>query len=280
MRNRFVLCFALALFWGCSDSTGTGTSAPPPAHIRVVNSVFQGATPATASPITIDYLIDGSTASPGVANLAGNTVSAGGTNNFQDISVGIHSFVARIAGKSSTTDSLYTTTTNLPWVPRQYLTANSYYTVVVSGVIPATGNINNNAVAFSALVDDPFPPIKINGTYQARFRVINAAPYAAASGNGSLINVFITPGATPPATLTTLTALATAGYRNTSTYLNVDAGTYTLTVSVIGSNIILSQSTVTFAAGEVRTFIIQSNGPAPAPGVANHRLTSILDQSY
>jgi hypothetical protein len=272
-----VVC--IAGFWACSDSTGTGSTGQPPAHIRIVNSVYQGPTPGTASPVAIDYLIDGTTASPGATSLSGNSISTGGTNNFQDIAVGVHSFMARLAGKSTQTDSLYTTTTNLPWVPRQYLTANSYYTVVVAGQVPATGPINNNSVPFSALVDDQFPPIKVNGTYQARFRVINAAPYASASGNGTLLNVFITPGSTPPPALNTLTALATASYRNASTYLNVDAGTYVLTIAV-GSATILSQSTVNFVAGEVRTFVVQSNGPAPAPGIANHKLTSILDQSY
>jgi hypothetical protein len=187
--------------------------------------------------------------------------------------------MARIAGKSTTTDSFYTTTTNLPWVPRQYLTANAYYTIVVAGQVPATGPINNNTVPFNALVDDPFPPIMLNGTYQARFRVINAAPYASASGNGSTLNVFITPGPTPPSALNTISALTTATYRNASAYLNVDAGAYVLTIAV-GTATILSQSPVTFTSGEVRTFIVQSNGPATPPGIANHKLTSILDQTY
>ena len=276
-RAAFTLSVAIGLF-GCSDSSGTGEQVVPFAHIRIVNSLYQGAIPATATPLAIDYLIDGATSPPGVANLVGNTITSAATN-YQDIAVGVHSFMARIAGKSTTTDSLYTTTTNLPWVPRQYLTANAYYTIVVAGKIPATGPINNNAVPFNALVDDPFPPVKLNGTYQARFRVINAAPYAAATGNGSTLNVFITPGPTPPAALNTISALATAAYRNASTYLNVDAGTYVLTIAV-GTATILSQTAVTFASGEVRTFIVQSNGPATPPGIANHKLTSILDQTY
>ena len=279
MQRSALIFLCAAGLLACSDSTGTRISEQPPAHIRIVNSVYRGATSATATPVAIDYLIDGSTASPGVENLSGNSISTGSTNLFHDISVGVHAFMARIAGKSTTADSIYTTTTNLPWVPRQYLTANSYYTIVVAGQLPATGAINNNAIPFTALVDDQFAPIKVNGTYQARFRVINAAPYAAASGNGTLLNVFITPGSTPPPALNTLTALATANYRNASTYLNVDAGTYVLTIAV-GTAVILSQQTVNFVAGEVRTFILQSNGPAPAPGIANHKVTSILDQSY
>lgn len=279
MRRTVLFVSIAASVLACSDSTGTGSSGQPAAHIRIVNSVYRGTTPGTASPVAIDYLIDGSTASPGVENLSGNTISTGAPNLFHDIPVGVHAFMARIAGKSTTADSLYTTSTSLPWVPRQYLTANSYYTIVVAGQLPATGPINNNTVPFNALVDDQFPPIKVNGTYQARFRVINAAPYAAASGNGSALNVFITPGSTPPPALNTLTALTTAQYRNASTYLNVDAGTYVLTIAV-GTAVILSQQSVNFVAGEVRTFIVQSNGPAPAPGIANHKVTSILDQSF
>lgn len=279
MRRIAFSIVALACLAACRDSTGTGTQATPVAHIRIVNSLYQGAS-ATAAPVSIDYLIDGSTAAPGVANLGANAIGAGPTsNNYQDVSVGVHSFMARIAGKSTQTDSLYTTSTNLPWVPRQYITANGYYTIVVGGLIPASGQIPNNAVPFSAVVDDPFPPIKINGTYQARFRVINAAPFAAASGNGSAVQIFITPGNTPPTPITSVSNLGIAQYRNASPYLNVDAGTYVLTLATLAA-VPLSQTVVTFTAGEVRTFIIQSSGPAPAPGVANHKLTSIVDQTY
>ena len=281
MRRVAFPILALVFSAACRDSTGTGNQTAPVAHIRIVNSLYQGAAASTATPVTIDYLIDASTAPPGVANLSGNAIGAGAaSNDYQDAPVGVHSFMARIAGKSTTTDSLYTTTTNLPWVPRQYLTTNAYYTIIVGGVIPASGvAIPNNTVPFSAVVDDPFPPVKVNGTYQARFRVINAAPFAAASGNGSTVQVYITPGSTPPTPLNTFSSLATAGYRNASAYLNVDAGTYVLTIATLGA-VPLSQSVVTFTAGEVRTFIIQSNGPAPAPGVANHKLTSIVDQTY
>lgn len=279
MRRLALSVATLSYLAACRDSTGTGIQAPPIAHIRIVNSLYQGVA-ATATPVAIDYLIDGSTGSPGVANLGGNTIGAGVTSNdYQDVTVGVHSFMARIAGKSTTTDSLYTTSTNLPWVPRQYLTSNAYYTIVVGGLIPASGSILNNTVPFSAVVDDPFPPVKINGAYQARFRVINAAPFASASGNGSTLQVFITPGTTPPSPLNTVSSLANAGYRNASAYLNVDPGTYVLTIAT-GGGVPLSQSVVTFTAGEVRTFIIQSNGPAPTPGVANHKLTSIVDQTY
>jgi hypothetical protein len=282
MQRRLNLQAAIALSvafsFGCSNSTGTSRDQPP-AHIRIINSVYRGPTPQTAAPVTIDYLIDGTTESPGVAGLTGNTIATGGTLNFRDISVGVHAFMARIAGQSTTADSLYTTTTNLPWVPRQYITANSYYTLIVAGQLPATGPINNNTIPFNLVVDDQFPPVKVNGNYQARFRVINAAPYVAASGNGSTLNVFITPGTTPPPTLTTISALTTATYRNASAYLNVDAGQYVLTLAV-GTATIISQQVITFTAGEVRTFIVQSNGPAPVPSAANNKVTSIVDQSF
>jgi hypothetical protein len=121
--------------------------------------------------------------------------------------------------------------------------------------------------------------VKVGDKYQARFRVINAAPFGAVSGNGAPLNVFITPGATPPPTLTTISALTNAQYRNASAYLNVEPGTYVLTLAV-GTATILSQSTVTFTAGEVRTFILQSTGPRTPVGAANNKLTPILDRQY
>ena len=262
---------------GCKDSSGPESTGPLPARVRIVNSVFQG-TAANAVPLSIDYLIDG-VSTP--ASLAGNSISTGSDPGaYREVPVGVHTLVARIEGKSSRADSLYSTPSGSPWVPRLYLTANSHYTIVVSGVIPAGGVTFNNSVPFVALVDDPFPPIKVNGGLQARFRVINAAPFAAVSGSGATVNVFVTPGTTPPPVLTTLTALATAGYRNASAYLNVDPGTYTLTLAVVGAGTILSQSTVTFTAGEVRSFILQSTGPRSPVGSANNKVTPILDRQY
>ena len=264
---------------GCSDSSGPEKPDRLPARVRIVNSVYRG-TAATAVPVSIDYLIDGAIVAPGTSTLTGNSITSGvGPGSYQDVSVGVHSLVARVAGQSSQTDSLYTTPTGSPWVPRLYLTANSHYTIVVSGLIPAAGTAFNNTVPFAAVVDDPFPPVTVGGKYQARFRVINAAPFGAVSGNGTLVNVFITPGATPPPTLTTISALTTAQYRNASAYLNVEPGTYVLTLAA-GTATILSQSTVTFTAGEVRTFILQSTGPRTPVGVANNKLTPVLDRQY
>ena len=262
---------------GCKDSSGPESSGPLPARVRIVNSVYQG-TAATAVPLSIDYLIDAASTS---SALTGNSISAGSDpGGYREVAVGVHTLVARIEGKSSRTDSLYSTPTGSPWVPRLYLTANTHYTIVVSGLVPSGGVAFNNSVPFVALVDDPFPPIMVNGSLQARFRVINAAPFAAVSGNGATVNVFVTPGATPPAVLTTLTALTTANYRNASAYLNIDPGTYTLTLAVVGAGTILSQSTVTFTAGEVRSFILQSTGPRSPVGAANNTVTPILDRQY
>jgi hypothetical protein len=264
---------------GCSESSGPEKPDALPARVRIVNSVYRG-TATTAVPVSIDYLIDGAIVAPGTATLTGNSITSGvGPGSYQDVSVGVHSLVARVAGQSSKTDSLYTTPEGSPWVPRLYLTANSHYTIVVSGVIPAAGTAFNNSVPFAAVVDDPFPPVTVGGNYQARFRVINAAPFGSVSGNGTSVNVFITPGATPPTTLTTISTLASAQYRSASAYLNVEPGTYVLTLAV-GTATILSQSTVTFAAGEVRTFILQSTGPRTPAGAANHKLTAVLDRQY
>jgi hypothetical protein len=34
------------------------------------------------------------------------------------------------------------------------------------------------------------------------------------------------------------------------------------------------------AVGEVRTFVLQSTAAAATPGLANHRLTALLDAKY
>ena len=61
MQRRLNLPAAIALSvvfsFGCSNSTGTSRDQPP-AHIRIINSVYRGPTPQTAAPVTIDYLID------------------------------------------------------------------------------------------------------------------------------------------------------------------------------------------------------------------------------
>jgi hypothetical protein len=133
-------------------------------------------------------------------------------------------------------------------------------------------------VPFTVFAGDPFPPPKVGDAYQARFVVINAAPFTSATGNGATLLAYLTPGDIAPATVTGLTTLGGMLYRQASVYFNADPGTYTLTLAA-GSQIV-AQSTITLAAGEVRSYVVQSTGYAAVPSPANSFITSFLDNKY
>jgi hypothetical protein len=219
---------------------------------------------------------------PGIAGLPANGITQGDSGNgYSALSVGVHSFLARRAGDLSVGGTVYTTTTNLPWLWRQAIPNNAYQTIVVAGIIPSTGNIPNNTIPTVILDDDPFPGPKFDDVYQARFKVIHAAPFTTTTGTASngRVNIYVTPGTTAPADLlANYVALGNARYRNQSAYFNVDAGTYVVTLAA--SNVILAQQPVTFSAGDVCTLVLQSNGPSATPGIANHTLTVLLDHRY
>ena len=294
--TRAALVATVAAVAACGSDSATGVSATP-AQIRVVNSVFQynDATSAASktTPVAIDVLIDSSTNAPGMAAIAPNSIAAlTGANaaGYAPIVADVHTFVARLSGNTGPTSTFFTNaTTNLPYLPHQYLSASTPYTMVVAGIVPATPTNGTNvlvpstAVPFAMVTDDPFPPPQVSGAYQARFRVINAAPFTVATGAGSTLIVYVTPGSTPPTAATLPTAAsASAVYRNASIYLNDDPGPYVLTLTV-GSGAtakIVAQSAITLAAGEVRTFVVQSTGYAAVPSPANSKITSLLDNKY
>ena len=296
---RAALVATVAALAACGSDSATGVSATP-AQIRVVNSVFQytDATSAASKtkPVAIDVLVDSSTNTPGMAAIAPNSIAAlTGANaaGYAPIVADVHTFVARLAGDTGPTSTFFTNaTTNLPYLPHQYLSASTPYTMVVAGIVPATPTNGTNvlvpstAVPFAMVTDDPFPPPQVSGAYQARFRVINAAPFTvttgATAGAGSTLTVYLTPGTAAPTTVTGLTASATAVYRNASVYINADPGTYTLTMSntILGVTRIVAQSAITLAAGEVRSFVVQSTGYAAVPSPANSKITSLLDNKY
>jgi hypothetical protein len=74
------------------------------------------------------------------------------------------------------------------------------------------------------------------------------------------------------------TSLGGALYRNGSAYFNVAPGENVRTIAAGAT--ILAQLPVTFAAGEVRSFILPSTGYASSPGVGNHELTAVVDAKY
>jgi hypothetical protein len=229
--------------------------------------------------VAIDYLVDSATADPSRFNIPSFSLAPdGNVDGYISIARGVHSFVARRAGDASLTSSVYTNSRSVPYLPRQFLSAGTYYTTVVAGVIPATGGIPFYAVYFTVLVDDPFPGPTIGDVAQARFHVINAAPFASSDGNGATVNVYLTPGSTVPSDVATqYVRLGTANYRDKSPDFNVDPGTYVVTLVANGQ--IVAQQSIVFAAGEVRTLVLQSTASG-TPGTGNHVLHNILDHQY
>jgi hypothetical protein len=290
--SRIAVVVVALLATAACESDRVNAPHDGPAKIRIVNSVFQyldaANVAARTAPRAIDVLIDSQPSSPGAVNIAPTSVHAIGADSsaYVELPNGIHSFVARLAGQTSATSQLFTNTTNnQPYLPRQYLAPRMPYTLVVAGIAPVTaapGTVQQatpgTAFVFSAVVDDPFPPQQVNGAYQARFRVINAAPFAAATGAGVTISTYLTSGTTAPTTVAGLTQLGGALYRNGTAYFNVAPGAYVLTLT--SGTTILAQSPVTFGAGELRTFVLQSTGFAATPGPANHRITSLLDAKF
>lgn len=272
---------ALASVAGCND--GVSPSATGHAYVRVVNAVYQGADASSATPIAIDYLFDSLLVAPSIANLDTNKISVGDSaSGYGSIASGVHGFVARRAGDTTFNSSIYTTSTDAPYYPRQFLTGDTYYTFVVAGIIPLPGApILDGTVRLIAIIDDQFPGPRINDVLQARFKVLNAAPFASVGGTGAGVRVYVTPdSATPPTNITAYVQQATANYRNVSTYLNVDPGTYWITITLNTSAApVLAQQKVVFAQGEVRTLVLQSTTAGP-PSQSNHKLTNLLDHLY
>lgn len=293
--GRVALVAALTMLAACGSDSSTGPSATP-AQIRIVNSVFQY-TDATSSasktaPRAIDVLVDSSTNAPGMAAIPANSIAAissANTAGFAPITADVHGFIARLAGATGSTATFFTNSVNnLPYYPQQYFVQGMPYTLVVAGIVPApaaAGTVTltpSTAVPFAVVTNDPFAPPQVNGVYQARFTVINAAPFTVATGLGSTLSVYLTPGSTAPTSVASLTLSATALYRSGSVYINADAGTYvlTLTVGTGATAKIVAQSAITLAAGEVRSFVVQSTGYAAVPSPANSTITSLLDNKF
>ena len=286
---RLALAATIVAAAACGSDNTTGVSAPP-AQLRIINSVFQY-TDATSSasktaPSVIDVLIDSSSTSPGMMAIPANSVVPTSGSAYEPLSPAVHTFVARLAGDTGPTSTFFTNTTDsLPYLPHQIFTSATPSTLVVAGIVPvppASGaphtRVPAPAVPFIVLTNDPFPPPLVNGSYQARFVVINAAPFTSVSGSGATLLAYLTPGNTPPSTVTGLTALGGMLYRRASSYFNADVGTYTLTLTA-GTKIV-AHTTITLAAGEVRTYVVQSTGYAAVPSPTNSIIMAFLDKKY
>src|SRR2546423_8366103 len=278
-RSALVRAIVTALA-ACTDSTdpsvGTG-------RMRIVNSVFQGAGVTTAAPVAIDVLIDSSMGGPGLGGLTGPSLSPGaargqgaGTHagaaalftaaGYRDLASGIHSFVARVSG---TTASFFQTSSG-EYLPMQFMLPFPY-TFILAGVDTTTPP-DAGAVPWTMIPDDPFtPPADPAGGLTARVQVINAAPMADPSGAGTDITAIFVDAAND-------TLSAPASYRSSSGYINPPAGADTLTLTAGGGT--LYTGTVTFAKGEVRTFIVQSTAYAATPGPGNTKVTNLLDNQW
>lgn len=302
-----VLC-SLGMLSACSDSTNVTGS---PARLRFVNATYiASSTPATslATAWPVDILIDSSAAAPSYANLTVNQVSTGtstqiGSNDiafasagYVDASIGPHSFVASYHTPPSgvVTNSLFTNSTTEPYLPRINLRPGAAYTLIVAGMGPAATTaqvptpINASTFAFSLNTDDPFSPPSNDGTYNARIRFYNAAPFTVTTGKGSVVSFYLTTGTVHPRTdsLTTLQSTGSASLGNASVYRNVTPGTYTL--SVLVGSVLIYQDSVAIGSGDVRSFFLlndfsASNNQVPAPysvGPQYFRIVSILDNQY
>lgn len=290
------ICSVLSIE-ACKDTTAV--EIPALSRIRIFNNVFQGATPSSAVAISVDFLVDSSTASPGVAGLSNGSYAAGDASGagvaasssaaamfsaagYRDVPVAIHSFQSRKAGQSGPLSAFFRNVNGTEFLPKQYLTPLPY-TCVLAGLIPPDGTPwTSSPVAFCMVSspDDPFtPPLDTLSGHTgltARMRFINAATFASATGIGASLTFTLTPAtaAVSPANITT-----TAAFRAASTFVNPPAGDYTLSISSTAGT--LFTSPITFAKGDVRTILVYSTGfnANPVTG-ANTRIVNTLDNKF
>lgn len=265
-----VLVVGLASLGACND--GAITDPPGPARLRVVNAVRNQSKLFPGD--SIDVAVDSSTAPPGAGALG-----FGAATPYADLGSGIHSYFARVTGDGRTGGP----ENILRFVPRLQAVGGFTYTMVMTGVVPPEGVEEIGAVSPVYVTDDRFPPSRVPGGTElhARFKVINAAPYAAGATAGTLTSVYLTPGAeAPPTSVSALVPRATASYRNTTRSVEVVPGTYYLTVATAARRIVAQQQ-VTFAAGAARTLVLISTSPAPTPpSPANHALITLADADF
>lgn len=283
----------------CNDSTVGVTSGP--AHVRIINSVFQmtddDGTLSLAAPRQIDFLFDNATTGAGAAAIPAIGVAPAPTtvaqSNYHDLSQGLHTFWARLAGGATPTTSLFTASSDptLEFTPTLYFTGDTYYTFIVAGIAPRQGLPDAGSFIDPDQYDTPFPiiddashPPKRDGKYLARFRLVNAAPFALdGSTPGVTQSIILTSGTTPP-TLTQVLALRVSGsavYRTQSVYSNAAEGPYVVTIVAGSPRQIIAQMPITLASGEVVTFLVQNTGPVdPASPASAFKLTTLVDQQF
>lgn len=244
---------------------------PAQTELRLVNATIDrtvNSPPGAAIRVTVDGLAT----SPGAQDLPLAQVRA-----HEPLRAGVHAFGAFGAGDQQ----LFTTPAGVAAEPRMYLSGAVKYTLIPTGVVPPDGALNG-VVQPIIVFDETFEPVRYDGSYGVRFKVVNAAPYAAGpSGTGATVQMFLTPGSEPLTSTTGLSPLGTVSYRNASAYLNTPGGAYVLTL-VAGGRILASQP-VTLSAGEVRTFIIVNTDvvtDVAQIGPSTHRILNLLDATH
>ena len=285
---------SVLLLAACGD--GINAPEPGPVRLRIINSTYQTTdeanTVSTAVPRAIDFLVDGSTEGAGVANIPANSVSPGDEAGYRPLSQGLHTFTARLAAPATPNTSLFTNTLSPvgEWTPKMFFTGYTDYTLVVGGVAPTTGLPANSAFFGSEnyfpIIDDNSPPPRApSGERMARFRLVNAVPFAVGGApTGPTVAVFLTEGTTPPtaAQIVAMRPLTSAAFRQQSgLYINATAGTYVMSLTiVIGTRTVVWQDEVELVGGEVRTILVQSTEYNTTPSSANLKVTSLLDAKY
>jgi len=276
-----------ALMAGCAltlAACGMDSTEPSAGlvHYRVVNALAV-TRPGASTLVGMDYLIDSSAAAPSVLGMAPHSISTGDSaNGYRVMPRGVHSFVARRTGDARRDNSVFTTSNNQAYLPRLAMIPDTYYTLIVGGIVPDTGSVVRNTVPFQYIIDDPGPGpvLETTGVRQARFRVYHVAPFAdSAGGTNTAIGVIVTPGATPPANPTSYRVIGGPSYRTGSSYFNLTPGPYVITFTAFRTNVVVAQQTVNFVPGEVRSFFVFSTAGGP-PGTSNHTVVSVLDHQY
>lgn len=303
---------------------GTGPAAGPNrTYVRLVNSAFQATDTAgdnnpagcPCTPLVVDVLFDSSVGAPSVLGMTPNSVGVGSAGpppaalnaHYTGMAPGVHSFVARAGGATGGAGggapTFFTTPSGTTYLPKQYMTGRVYYTFLIAGVNPAQpagGGVRlapytafaTDTSAFPLTTDDPFSPPTTSASgrpvLQARVHLVNAAPFALTGPNGSGVGAYITPAGTPPAFTTALPTVL-LGERGAG-YVNVTAGSYTLTFTLLDGTVVY-QGVLALAAGEVRTIVLQNTlpngvravpagGVPPAAAAQYFTVTNVLDNKY
>jgi hypothetical protein len=242
------------------------------------STIRHDTTTTTYVPVAIDILLDSSSTAPSSIALAPNSVDTGTTGpkpllsasaRYRPASVGVHSFVARVSGLTPEGPSFFTTGSNTQYLPRQFLTNTTYYSFGMAGINPVqpSGGIAlvgqyDFGYSFPLIVDDPFTPPVVEPAggakyLQARFRVQHYATFSNLSGTGGDITVYLSAAGGAPADVGSLHALGGTSLHNATSYFNVKAGDYWLTITA-SDNLMVFSGPIHFDEGDVRTLFVQN----------------------